>query len=59
MGAGTEFEFRQLQSQYHRLQDDLRRECESHQEDVDMYEQELARLRRALEDSQSGPSGKD
>ena len=59
MGAGDVFKFHRLQTHFRWLQEELRLERESHQEDVEMYQQELARLRQALEDSQPSPSGKD
>ena len=57
MAAGGEFEFTRLQTCYRRLQDELKRERESHEEEVLMFEQEIARLRRALEESWEGASG--
>ena len=57
MGAGDVFEFRRLQNHFRRLQDALRREQESHCEDIEMYEEELARLCRVLSESHDGPSG--
>ena len=57
MAAGGEFEFTRLQTRYHRLQDELKRGRESHEEEVLMFEQEIAQLRRALEESREGASG--
>ena len=57
MAAGGEFEFTWLQTRYRRLQDELKRERESHKEEVLMFEQEIAQLHRALEESRKGASG--
>ena len=57
MAAGGEFEFTWLQTCYRRLQDELKCECELHEEEVLMFEQEIAWLRRALEESREGASG--
>ena len=58
MAAGGEFEFTWLQTRYHRLQDDLKHERESHEEEVLMFEQEIARLRHTLEESCKGALGR-
>ena len=56
MAAGGEFKFTRLQTHYRRLQDELKCERELHEEEVLMFEQEIARLRRALEESRKGAS---
>ena len=57
MATGGEFEFTWLQTRYRHLQDKLKHERESHEEEVLMFEQEIARLCRALEESRGGASG--